>query len=236
MENMERTIERIKKLMTLAMSDPDTPEAKAAAKKAAELLAKYELDMADLTEENKNDILEERFKNYNPFNMDWERKFIGVLMSTFDIYGVTDISDPKQASYRLFGKKQDIVLCSYFFKMVRRIAVKKGEELYRTQKMRTAFQEGLITAIAWRFYEMKQARQDLRTETTTALAVQNQADVAKYVRDLFGDALQKGEAPKQRKITTREEYEAYTKGEKIGKDIPLHTPLEGEFEQATGIN
>lgn len=235
MESMERTIERIKKLMALAMSDPDTPEAKSAAKKAAELLAKYELDMADLNEENKNDILEEQFKNYNPFNVEWEKKFIAVLINTFDIYSVIDMSD-RQTKYRLFGKKQDLVLCTYFFKMVRRIAVKKGEELYRTQKLRSAFQEGLINSIAYRFLEMKEVRQEYRTETTTALAVQNQADVIRHVENLFGADLKYDTPPRAKKVTTREEYDAWKRGEKIGKDIPLNTPLEGEYETAQGIN
>ena len=92
MENMERTIERIQKLMALAMSDPDTPEAKAAAAKAAELLAKYELDMADLNEENKNDILEETFKSYRKEDEHWEQMLLAVLRSTFDIHVVVDVA------------------------------------------------------------------------------------------------------------------------------------------------
>ena len=106
MEGMERTIERIKKLMALAMSDPDTPEAKSAALKAAELLAKYKLDMADLTEENKNDVLEEQFKNYDSNNGNWEKMFLSVLMNVFDIHVVVDKSRERNDLYRLFGKKQ----------------------------------------------------------------------------------------------------------------------------------
>jgi hypothetical protein len=234
MENMERTVERIKKLMALAMSDPDTPEAKSAALKAAELLAKYELDMADLTEENKNDVLEEQFKNYDANNGNWEKMFLSVLMNVFDIHVVIDKSNRNEVLYRLFGKKQDLVLCVYFFKMIRRIAIKRAEVEYKTKAMRNSFQCGLIDSIGHRFFEMKEKRQEHRTDMTTALAVSNRKDVTNYVNELFPN-LQKGRISKPN-IKTEAEAKAFRNGKKVGKDIPLNTPLEGEYEQARGIS
>ena len=236
MENMERAIERIKKLMALAMSDPDTPEAKAASMKAAELLAKYELDMADLTEENKNDILNEEFKSYDKNHENWEQMLLAVLQGTFDISVVVDYGKYRgdRMTYRMFGKKQDLVLCVYFFKMIRRIAVKRAEIEYKTQYLRTSFQIGLINSIGLRFLEIKKKRQEHRTEMTSALAVQNRADVDKYIHDMFPNS-DRHEIQRP-KLTTRQEVEAFRRGESVGKDIPLHTPLEGEYEQAKGIN
>ena len=233
MEGMERTIERIKKLMALAMSDPDTPEAKSAALKAAELLAKYELDMADLTEENKNDVLEEQFKNYDANNGNWEKMFLSVLMNVFDIHVVVDKTNRNEVLYRLFGKKQDLVLCVYFFKMVRRIAIKRAEVEYKTKAMRNSFQCGLIDAIGHRFFEMKEKRQEYRTEMTTALAVCNREDVMAHVNSVF-PKLRKGRVQKPN-IKTEAEAKAFRNGRKVGKEIPLNTPLEGEYKQARGI-
>ena len=234
MENMERTIERIQKLMALAMSDPDTPEAKAAAAKAAELLAKYELDMADLNEENKNDILEETFKSYRKEDEHWEQMLLAVLRSTFDIHVVVDVAYRGKITYRMFGKKQDLVLCSYFFKMIRRLTIKRSETEYKTTHLRYSFRCGLINSIAMRFMEIKKTRQEHRTEMTTALAVQNRADVDRYIAEKFKNC-RKHEIGKP-KITTDAEYRAWKRGEEIGKNVPLNTPLEGEYEQARGIN
>lgn len=225
MESMDRTVERIKKLMALAMSDPDTPEAKSAALKAAELLAKYELDMADLTEENKNEIHEEQFKNYDPKNTSWEQTFLMVLMNVFDINVVVTNTRDNSTIYRLFGKKQDLVLCTYFFKMVRRVAVKRGEAEYKTQALRKSFQSGLIDAIGHRFFEMKEKRQEHRTETTTALAVCNRKEVEDYIKRLFPQAKKKRTA--EFKVKTQAELDAFLKGKETGKDIPLNTPIEG---------
>jgi hypothetical protein len=233
MEAMQRTIERIQKLMALAMSDPDTPEAKSAAAKAAELLAKYELDMADLTEENKNDILEESFKVYNPNDANWEQTFLVILRNVFDIHVVLDSKD-QQKIYRLFGKKQDLVLCVYFFKMVRRIAIKRAELEYKTKALRNKFQCGLVASIGERFMEMKEKRQEHRTEMTSAVAVRNREDVEDHVNNLFPKLRNKRVNTKPT-ITTQAELNAYKRGSAVGKEIPLHTPLEGEYEMARGV-
>ena len=232
MENMERTIERIKKLMALAMSDPDTPEAKSAALKAAELLAKYELDMADLTEENKNSVLEEQFKNYDPNNGNWEKMFLTILMNVFDIHVVIDKSKD-ETLYRLFGKKQDLVLCVYFFKMVRRTAIKRAEVEYKTKALQNSFQCGLIDSIGHRFFEMKEKRQEHRTETTTALAVCNRQEVLDHVNGMF-NKLRKSRVPRP-KVSSEAEMKAWKKGKAVGKGIPLNTPIEGDYERTAGI-
>jgi hypothetical protein len=233
MEAMQRTIERIQKLMALAMSDPDTPEAKSAAAKAAELLAKYELDMADLTEENKNDILEESFKVYNSSDANWEQTFLVILRNVFDIHVVID-SKEQQKLYRLFGKKQDLVLCVYFFKMVRRIAIKRAELEYKTKALRNKFQCGLVNSIGERFMEMKEKRQEHRTEMTSAVAVRNREDVEDHVKSLF-PKLRNKRVSTSPSLTTQAELNAYKRGSVVGKEIPLHTPLEGEYEMARGI-
>lgn len=235
MESMERTVERIKKLMALAMSDPDSPEAKSASLKAAELLAKYELDMTDLTEENKNDILEENFKSYAKEHESWEQMLLVILRNVFDIHVVVD-GDRRgnDLRYRMFGKKQDLVLCVYFFKMIRRVAIKRAEVEFKTKHLRASFQSGLINSIGHRFFEIKKARQEHRTEMTSAVAVQNRADVDKYIQEMFPD-MRKHRIAKP-KLTSEAEHNAWKRGEIVGKDIPLSTPLEGEYEEARGIN
>ena len=225
-ENLKRQIERIQKLMTLAMADPDSPEATAASKKAAELLAKYELDMADLTEENKHDILNETFKNYSKHHLAWEKYLLGGLVSAFDVHPVITYEDIKrtQVSYKIFGKKQDLVMAAFIFKVVRRAVIKRGEKLYKYLKERTAFQNGFVYAVGHRLNEIKEEREKHRTEMTSALAVQNKADVDAFVRETHGKL--KATTPKVKAPQTHEESQAFYTGVQEGENISLSTPIE----------
>lgn len=224
-DDLQRQIERIQKLLALAMADPDTPEAIAASKKAAELLAKYELDMADLTEENKNDVLMEKLKNYNSHHQKWEATLLTVLRETFDVHPVVVVGDNGR-SYEIFGKKQDLVMVVFLFKTVRRFAIKRGEKLYKLVKERTAFQNGIILAVARRLQDIKLERQQHRTEHTTALAVQNKTEVINYVKNLYKKLKMKTIKTKGFSPSNSKEQKAFHKGVEEGKKLSLNTPIE----------
>ena len=59
MNNMEKMIEKISNLLDLANNNPNENEALAAALKAQELMAKYHIELADLTHDSGTKIIEE---------------------------------------------------------------------------------------------------------------------------------------------------------------------------------
>lgn len=130
MTDMNKMLDKVQKLLALAGNNPSEEEAKAAAMKAQELIAKYNLDMSSLSSEEK--IQYKLLKAEHPNNNGYRGALASIIAPNFRckaIYIGTDI--------HFFGREGDVDTCvnifNYLYKVMRtngcrqeRIARKEG--------------------------------------------------------------------------------------------------------------
>ena len=220
-EAMERTIERIRKMMTLALSAPDTEEGKNASDMAAKLLAKYDLAMSDLTEETKFDATED----FVPYRGGGDRRWCDALVATiayaFDCKAVVH-SD----KYSFIGMKQDVVFATWLLKTLRRSISKRSEEAFpstKKEKQRGMFKYGCVVSISKRLSDMKRKREE-QASSCSSLVLRKEDAVDLYLKNKYPDTrrhdIQKEVA------TSPEDVKAYINGVEVGKELSLAQPVE----------
>lgn len=130
MADMNKMLEKVQKLLALAGNNPSEEEAKAAAMKAQELIAQYNLDLSDLSSEEK--VQYKLLKAEHPNNNGYRGALATIIAPNFRckaIYIGTDI--------HFFGREGDVDTCvsvfNYLYKTMRtngcrqeRIARKEG--------------------------------------------------------------------------------------------------------------
>lgn len=123
-EKVEKILDRVKKILALAGNNPSEEEAKAAALKAQELLAKYNLSMADIGDENapKEKLM---FKHYQTgVDKAWKYDLSAVVARNF------------RCRVTWFGKRE---LAFYGFETDANIACEVFEFLFKTCEKRSRY-------------------------------------------------------------------------------------------------
>lgn len=116
MTDMNKMLEKVKKLLALAGNNPSEQEAKAAAMKAQKLIAQYNLDMSSLSSEEA--IQYKLLKAKHPNNNGFRGNLAAILAPNFRckaIYLDTDV--------HFFGREGDVDTCvgvfNYLYKVMR---------------------------------------------------------------------------------------------------------------------
>lgn len=125
MKDMEKMLEKVQKLLALAGNNPSEEEAKAAALKAQELIAQYNLDLSKLSPEEK--IEYKLVKATHPNNNGYRSKLAVIIAPNFRCRAVLVGSD-----VHFFGRKDDAEACvaiyNYLYKTMRTAGARKERE------------------------------------------------------------------------------------------------------------
>lgn len=133
----EKILNRIKNLLDLANNNPNEHEALAASLKAQELLAKYNLDVADLADESEKDKIDSVTwmpeKDYNYMN--WRYELAGVVARNF-CCKMYLLGGTKGIVFYGFSKDAQIAhqVFSYLFKAGNKLADKYYNECKKLGK------------------------------------------------------------------------------------------------------
>lgn len=222
---------KIKKLLALASSDPDSPEAKTAAAMAGQLMAKYNLELHQLEENNEACGVVERIeKNYIDANMKWERLLHAVIGETFPVAIVSlggyktvmKLGKPDRTvfyDWSFIGQKHDVELAVWFFNFLRLNISKKSERLAKSR--RESYASGFIASLRTRLHELKQAQEAAVPQDKKGLVLATMALVENAVA-------QKYPAAKTNKVkTSTKDADAFRMGERDGKKQSLSVPISG---------
>ncbi len=224
MEKQE-IIRKIKGLLELAASDPDSNESKLAAERAGVLQAKYNIKYIAEDSLNENGIVKETTPVYIKRNMLWSHTLITSIAEAFDCQAIrtfgTHIKDfigDNNYKFAIIGYKHDVEIAMYYFKYLRTMISKKGEDKYKKLKERKAYQMGFCMAVSKRLKEMTRVKEYHTDKRTYALVLVKKNDVLKAYKKEFPNT-------NQTKSQAKLDPDAYHKGVNDGKTANLSRPI-----------
>lgn len=210
----DRIIEKVKKLLALA-SDPSAApnEAETASRQAASLMAKYNLDLASLSQaelEAEWDITELRMPGCRPGKKDPREvpTWIGVMAFGVKVYTRTRVI--ARGGYVLYrGPRQDCELAQWMLKALIDLAYKQS----KASSDPHAFRNGFASAVQARFKAMA-ADRDQAEQGSTALVVVDKLKLK--LDELYG-------AERTSKARSRSSDEGYAAGS--ATHLPTARPM-----------
>lgn len=211
----ERIIEKVKKLLALAQDPGAAPnEAETASRQAASLMAKYNLDLASLSQaelEAEWDITELRMPGCRPGKKDPREvpTWIGVMAFGVKVYTRTRVI--ARGGYVLYrGPRQDCELAQWMLKALIDLAYKQSKA---SSSDPHAFRNGFASAVQARFKAMA-ADRDQAEQGSTALVVVDK--LRAKLDELYG-------AERTSKARSRSSDEGYAAGS--AAHIPTARPM-----------
>ena len=212
--NTERIIEKVKKLLALA-SDPSAApnEAETASRQAASLMAKYNIDLAALSQaelEAEWDITELSMPGCRPGKKDPREvpTWIGVMAFGVKVYTRTRVI--ARGGYVLYrGPRQDCELAQWMLKALIDLAYKQS----KASSDPHAFRNGFASAVQARFKAMAADRAQAE-EGSTALVVVDK--LRAKLDELYG-------AERTSKARSRSSDEGYAAGS--AAHLPTARPM-----------
>lgn len=210
----DRIIEKVKKLLALA-SDPSAApnEAEIASRQAASLMAKYNLDLASLSQaelEAEWDITELSMPGGRPGKKDPKEvpAWIGIMAYGVKVYTRTRVS--KRCGYVLYrGPRQDCELAQWMLKALIDLAYKQS----KASSDPHAFRNGFAAAVQARFKAMAADRAQAE-EGSAALVVVDK--LRAKLDELYG-------AERTSKARSRSSDEGYAAGS--AAHLPAARPM-----------
>lgn len=212
----DRIIEKVKKLLALA-SDPSAApnEAETASRQAASLMAKYNIDLAALSQaelEAEWDITELGMPGCRPGKKDPKEvpAWIGIMAFGVKVYTRTRVVS--RGGYVLYrGPRQDVELAQWMLKALIDLAYKQS----KASTDPSAFRNGFASAIQKRLKAMAAERDQADQEAgSTALVVVDRLKAK--LDELYG-------YEKTTTSRTRSSAEGHAAG--AAAHIPTNTPL-----------
>lgn len=212
--NTERIIEKVKKLLALA-SDPSAApnEAETASRQAASLMAKYNLDLASLSQaelEAEWDITELSMPGCRPGKKDPREvpTWIGVMAYGVKVYTRTRVI--ARGGYVLYrGPRQDCELAQWMLKALIDLAYKQS----KASSDPHAFRNGFASAVQRRFKAMAADRAQAEQGSTALVVVDK---LRAKLDELYG-------AERSSKARSRSSDEGYAAGS--AAHLPTARPM-----------
>jgi hypothetical protein len=215
-------IRKIKGLLELAANNPESNESKLASEKAGKLMAQYNISYIKEDIKNSNLLKTVDTPIYMERNMLWEHILITDLANTFDCRAIKSnialFPGESIKEFTIIGFTVDVDLCSWYFKYLRVVISRKGEDKYNKIKERKSYQLGLVHNISIRLKELRNSKEKHTDSTTKDLVVAKHHEVADYYKKLFPKV-------KENKTNPNIDPIAYTKGRIDGKNISLSRPI-----------
>jgi cyanate lyase len=248
MENgKEEIIAKIMKLMELSNEDKNgnPNEREQAAKKAAELMAKWAIDFADLRTQkpSENVFVTIMVDGSESSKVDFESSMAYTIAQAFDCKMINTYREgPWKIAF--VGSKHDLDIAIYFFKFLRRtmyaMAIKNvtketvkpayGRTRVNVLQARRNYCFGLVQTIFERLKDLYMKREEFIPSDSKALMVVKKGDLQNYFKQQFPDAIS-GKA-----TSLKGDIGAYYRGKQDGQKVSLNRPISHTGASPSQIN
>ena len=218
-----KVLEKIQKLLCLAADNPEAPESKLAAERAAELMAKHGVGIEDVDSHGKmkeGGIIEEGVSVIAQHHQIWESSLASVLCDCFDCKRVINTLNRKAESRTFIGAKSDVAILTWFYKYIRLRVAKHAEKKFRTQRDQKSFGLGAVNALEPRLLEMYKRKEEVAEADSRALVHTKQVAVQNYFDQRFTKL---GKGKKYGGNITQ----AYHSGYIAGESMPINQQIGG---------
>ena len=221
----ERIVDKIRKLLALGSNNPESNEAGAALKKAAELAEMYGLSLADVDKtsgETKIERMTLATVNMRRYGM-WMSPLAGKIAKIFDCHVVISADG---GDYTFVGTPTDMQLAIWYFKLIRLKIIRQGKSKFKTIKEQKTYGWGAVLTVTERLEEMfVKTQENIRTADTKALVVVKNDTVVKKFHEMYPNL-----RTQKSKITlgSREAFEA---GQQDGRRMGIHSGEVGRRKQ-----
>jgi hypothetical protein len=238
MEDLGKIKDRIAKLLRMAADSSSPNEAAIAAQRARALMDKYQLDLMDINQDQKEAFISSaagRFYAAIPEYMNWFATAVAKYNDCQHVFefGKVDYKKRpgdakkwgKRSTFR--GYESDVQLAIQMFQQLneavnRLCKVWMDEKGYTSYSVRVGgqFKHGAFQIIADRLSEMTKERDALVSSTGTALVVVKQQAVSEY----FGSVDYK--RLKKRELQEADDFEARRAGHVAGRTVEIVKSVE----------
>lgn len=213
----ERIIERIKKCLALAGNNPNEAEATAAALQAQKLMAKYNVELADIEDE----IVKEEIKIASAdvgTGMAWKFQLAGIIANNFKCrtfsYGTKIIA--------FYGHETDSLIAKEVFTFL----LKRGHNLALSERAKvrksTGSGDGVYNSFVLGF--LAGVREKLEAQSTALLIV-----VPQEVKEGFDDFIKGAKSRSTKNLKDDNfNYSAYKNGQAEGRSAMGNRELESK--------
>jgi hypothetical protein len=220
----EAVLNKIKKLLALAgengFTNDNENEANAAFKKAAALMEKHGLAIADVNSETgevtdiQNVVIRQGQGKYKV----WANQLAAILAKCFDCKVIL-IGADNQA---FIGTKSDVGLCIWYYNFLKIRIARGASTKFHYVKDQKTYGLGCVSALRQRLYDMYlKAQEEVRSEQTKALVVVKNQEVEKRYNELY---------PNARKTQARKfsmgSSSAFHAGLRDGSKMTINQPIE----------
>ena len=238
-EKKEEIIAKVMKLMELGNEERNSNphEREAATRKAAQLMAEYALDFADLRNSKPSDdaFAEIDVDGSTPIKVDFESSLAGSIARAFDCKVInTYRNGPWQICF--VGSKHDLEISVYFFKFLRRTMYamsaknvtrenvrpsygRNGRTKIDVQQARRNYCHGLVMTIGKRLAELYQKREEFIPADCKALMVVKKDKVEDFFRQQFPHVIP------GRRTSLKGDVNAFHRGVADGHSVNLSRPI-----------
>lgn len=222
--DMEKVVDKIRKVLALSSNNPNEEEAARALQKANKLLLEHNLGMTDIeTEVNLNDVVEEVVEEAGRV-MNWKKILLSNLAKLNNCTALSDHAISfRGTAYKLIGKKCNIEITlsmyDYLLKTLERKM--KGNPFIGNKN---SYRLGFATAIGIKIKEIIANRNTTLSSSCTALVVQEKAVVNDYMKNNYPNM-------QSAIINNKVDSRSYLFGKNDGESTSLNSQIKG-----SGIN
>jgi hypothetical protein len=220
-------VSKILKLLELGKEDRNESEAQreAANRKAAELMARYSIDFADLREKKPAGMFHQVDLKMDTQPVMWEGSLAVIVSQCFD---VRIVQRDWPWTLMFLGTKTDIEISVFFFKYLRRSIGIQAERKFMRMEDQEVFAYGAIDVINRRLQELYIKRNEVFNTNEKALMVIKTDALDEFVKEKF-PKLHKSQGP-----ILPNNPEAYYAGRNAGEKVNLSRPLQGSSSVPSG--
>jgi len=180
----EKILGKIQKLLCLAADNPDSPESKLAAERAAEMMAKYDVGFEDINEDgtiSDDGIDEIQVSANSTHHQIWESQLSAVLCRCFDCQRFISTMGRNHRTRTFLGTKSDVKIAVWFYKYLRLRIAKQAEHEFRLQADQKVFGLGAVRALEPRLVEMYEKKKEVILSDSRALMINKGKIVKDYL-------------------------------------------------------
>ena len=215
--------EKLSKLIALAGS-PNEHEASLAMKRAAEISAKYEIELGEISASQgaKEEMVRMTVNGLRDkcTNQDlWESH---LAMGVAECFNCSVVRSPYERPWKMhfMGRKSDVLLSLHFYGFVREMINKLGSFLYPKLTDKSNYAIAMVSTVNTRLKDMySQKEQILKESGCTSLVIRKKQDSEDFKHKEFPSLIN---GPTAKLLGSRE---AYMKGREDGANLPLNRPL-----------
>jgi len=223
-EDLDRIVEKGKKLLALADSD-NAHEAELAMKMLGDMMAKYELHISQFetsqqAKEEMGRVDVDGLTKTRRFH-GWESQLANAVGRSFGCKVVLLSRHTDQWKVAFLGRKTDLEIAIHFHQYLRGLINRRGKFFQKGHPTEYAtYCQGMTSSVSKRLREMYEYKKQAMGSECTAL-VRTQQDVDAFTGTIFPNLIN------TKSIPPRGSREAYMQGVKHGNEIPLSRPISG---------